>query len=53
MCKISLAEARERWSAKLDEIRRAVGMLLRVKREGTQRGAEGKTPVTTACPEGR
>ena len=34
--------------------RRAVGLLnpMRDKIEGKNRGGEGSTPVTTACPEG-
>ena len=41
--------------ATFDENRRAVGMLnpMHNKNEGTYRGGEGATPVTTACPEGR
>ena len=37
--------------ATLDKNRRAVGMLnpMRDKNEGTYRGGEGMTPVTTAC----
>ena len=48
-------KARERALATIDENRRAVGMLnrMRDKSEGTYRGGEGTTPVTTACPEDR
>ena len=48
-------KARERESATFDENRRAVGMLnpMHDKIEGTYRGGEGTTPVTTACPEDR
>ena len=42
---------RERELAIVDENRRAVGM--RDKNEGTYRGGEGTTPVTTTCPEDR
>ena len=46
---------RERVSSRytFDENRRAAGMLnpMRGKHEGTYRGEEGTTPVTTACPE--
>ena len=51
---VDLREARERELAKLDENRRAVGLLNRmraIKIEGKNRGEEGTTPVTTACPE--
>ena len=50
-----ISEARERELATFDENRRAVGMLnpMRDKNEGTYRGGEGTTPVTTACPEDR
>ena len=50
---IDSRKARERELAKFDENRRAVGMLnpMRDKNEGTYRGAEGTTPVATACPE--
>ena len=51
--KIDSRKARERELAKFDENRRAVGMLnpLRDKNEGTYRGGEGTTSVTTACLE--
>ena len=41
--------------ATLDENRRIVGMLspIRDKNEGTYRGGEGTTQVTTACSEDR
>ena len=48
-------KARKRELAAFDESRRALGMLnpMRDKTEGTYRGGEGTTPVTTACPEDR
>ena len=48
-------KAREREIAAFDANRRVVGMLnpMRDKNEGTYRGGEGTTPVTTACPEDR
>ena len=48
-------KARERELATFDENQRAVGMLnpVRDKNEGTYRGGEGTTPVTTACLENR
>ena len=53
--KIDEQKARERELATFDENRRAVGMLNPMcdKNEGTYRGEEGTTPVTTACPEDR
>ena len=47
--------AREREFATFGENRRAVRMLTPMsdKNEGTYRGGEGTTPVTTACPEDR
>ena len=53
--KIDQRKARDRELATFDENRRAVGMLspMRDKNEGTYRGGEGTTPVTTACPEDR
>ena len=51
--KIFSRRTRERELATFDENRRAVRMLtpMRIKTEGTYRGGEGTTPVTTACPE--
>ena len=48
-----IKKARERELATFDENRRAVGMLTlcAIEIEGTYRGEEGTTPVTTACPE--
>ena len=46
-------KARERELATFDENRRAVGTLCAIKIEGTYRGGEGTTPVTTASPEDR
>ena len=53
--KIDWRKARERELATFDENRQAVGTLnpMRDKNEGTYRGEEGTTPVTTACPEAR
>ena len=53
--KIDQRKAQERELATFDENRRAVGMLnpMRDKNEGTYRGGEGTTPVSTACPEDR
>ena len=52
MHKIDQRKARERELATFDENRRAAGMLnpMRDKNEGTYRGGEGATPVTTVCP---
>ena len=38
---------------KIDEQRECSINLMRDKNEDTYRGAEGTTPVTTACPEHR
>ena len=52
---IDLRKDRERELATLDENRRAVRLLnlFAIKIEGKNRGGEGTTPVTTACPEAR
>ena len=49
------AREREILIATFDRNRRAAEMLnpTRDKNEGTYRGGEGTTPVTTACPQGR
>ena len=52
---IDLREAREREVATLDEQSTSSGIAERtlsaIKFEGKNRGGEGTTPVTTACPE--
>ena len=55
MIKTLINGKRESELATFDENRRAVGLLnpMRDKIEGTHRGGEGTTPVTTACPEDR
>ena len=50
---IDVQKARERELATLVEKRREVGLMnpMRDKVEGKNRGEEGTTPMTTACPE--
>ena len=50
---IDLRKAREREFAAFNENRPAVGLLnlCAIKIERKNRGGEGTTPVTTACPE--
>ena len=52
---LDLQKARELELAKFDDNRQAVGILnpTRDNNEATYLGEEGKTPLSTACPEGR
>ena len=53
--RLPVSGKRESELATFDKNRREVGMLnpMRDKIEGTYRGGEGTTPMTTACPEDR